>query len=322
MTSLNTDFLQSRRKSKTRKWLLVSVIFLLAAAAGTGGFYLYKNQTRDNPQVQGADTMPKNLTADWLQKYFGTTDENDPAVGGTEGDPDADILTNIQEYLFGTDPLADDTDGDGMTDGVELVFNQNPLGEGDYQVPESGQAYVNELIAETPELQEFTEENIYKEVEAMFQPDRAIVFDLPTDGELVTNEKNNLEGFEEYYNETQALLSADLSEVEMVRNDMFSMTPDQLDKFIVKFETILGLLMDVPVPSEIINIHKFKIAALRGGKRLFEQVKNNYNAGTEDNQFWADVFYQITVTQEAGLLELAAWNELGTKLKDSGGLPE
>jgi hypothetical protein len=32
-------------------------------------------------------------------------------------DPDSDALTNLAEFQAGTDPLADDTDGDGFEDG-------------------------------------------------------------------------------------------------------------------------------------------------------------------------------------------------------------
>jgi len=39
---------------------------------------------------------------------------------GADGDPDADGLTNLQEYGSGTDPQVADTDGDGLTDAEEI----------------------------------------------------------------------------------------------------------------------------------------------------------------------------------------------------------
>jgi uncharacterized protein (DUF1800 family) len=42
-------------------------------------------------------------------------------------DSDGDGLSNLQEYLHGTDPHNPDTDGDGLTDGQEVALGTNPL---------------------------------------------------------------------------------------------------------------------------------------------------------------------------------------------------
>jgi len=52
------------------------------------------------------------------------------AVGndGASGDPDSDGLSNTQEFTNGVDPLDDDTDGDGLEDGPEVLSHgTNPL---------------------------------------------------------------------------------------------------------------------------------------------------------------------------------------------------
>lgn len=52
-------------------------------------------------------------------------DPNDPAMPFE--DPDHDGLTNLQEFQNGTDPHNPDTDGDGLTDGQEvLAYHTNP----------------------------------------------------------------------------------------------------------------------------------------------------------------------------------------------------
>ena len=48
------------------------------------------------------------------------------AVDASE-DPDHDGLTNLEEYLRGTDPHLADTDADGLTDGQEVARGTNPL---------------------------------------------------------------------------------------------------------------------------------------------------------------------------------------------------
>jgi hypothetical protein len=53
-------------------------------------------------------------------------DPNDPAMPFE--DPDHDGLTNLQEFLNGTDPHNPDTDGDGLTDGQEvLLYHTSPV---------------------------------------------------------------------------------------------------------------------------------------------------------------------------------------------------
>ncbi len=45
-------------------------------------------------------------------------------------DPDNDGLDNILEQFYGTDPNHPDTDGDGFSDGEEVLNGRNPRGEG------------------------------------------------------------------------------------------------------------------------------------------------------------------------------------------------
>ena len=58
------------------------------------------------------DSDSNGLPDWWELKYFGAI-HNDP-----NADPDGDGLSNLQEYLLGTDPTKFDTDNDGLTDGV------------------------------------------------------------------------------------------------------------------------------------------------------------------------------------------------------------
>ncbi|MFL5262414.1 MAG: PKD domain-containing protein [Anaeromyxobacteraceae bacterium] len=48
-------------------------------------------------------------------------------------DPDGDGLTNLQEFLLGTDPRKADTDGDGWSDGAEVAAGFDPLDASDHR---------------------------------------------------------------------------------------------------------------------------------------------------------------------------------------------
>ncbi len=55
----------------------------------------------------------------WELLYWSSIDDYGPG-----DDPDVDLLTNADEYLYGTDPTNPDTDGDTLLDGEEV----NPTG--------------------------------------------------------------------------------------------------------------------------------------------------------------------------------------------------
>lgn len=63
-----------------------------------------------------ADTDGDGLPDWWEIQYFGG-----PTAADANADPDNDGLTNLEEFIRGTDPTNPDTDGDGLPDGVETA---------------------------------------------------------------------------------------------------------------------------------------------------------------------------------------------------------
>jgi hypothetical protein len=58
----------------------------------------------------------------------------DPQKDDAQEDPDADLLVNIDEYAEGTDPQNADTDGDGVSDGQEVLDDTDPTDSEDFLV--------------------------------------------------------------------------------------------------------------------------------------------------------------------------------------------
>ncbi len=96
--------------------LAVLILFLGAAVAGCLSFDDYDGDgiyDSDDPDDDN-DGIPDK----WEEEHgLGSKNNTDAELDG-----DGDSLTNLQEYLNGTDPAVDDTDGDGIPDGWEVEY--------------------------------------------------------------------------------------------------------------------------------------------------------------------------------------------------------
>lgn len=336
MPKFAINFIQKRKLEFPRRFMnffafraspsILMGAFLVLAGLGAGVFYLMKFQgvgpfaekPKSQALVAGATCVPGKLPQEWLLKYFNTDNECDPKVGGAEGDPDTDGLPNLEELAFDTGPANPDTDGDGVYDGSEVAFNKNPKGEGYLQV--SQQTAEDYLKSLGPEYERFSEVNIEKELANLFQPDKGVVLELPEDGELVVMYKNDEEAFKKYYEATKDLGATEEQEIATIQNSLFELNPEELEHYIAKLQATIQVLKETPVPSEIINIHKFKIAGLRAGIRIFELIRDNYQPDSANHQFWSDFFAQAVLVQQAEAMEVLAWQTLEDNLQESGDL--
>lgn len=102
-----------------------------------------------NPQF--FDTDSDSLPDAWEVEY-GFNPCFSIGVDGRDGDLDEDYLSNYQEFKQGTHPVFDDTDGDGLSDGIEVGYythatNQIPFDcstEPSYILASSNHYYDNE----------------------------------------------------------------------------------------------------------------------------------------------------------------------------------
>ena len=97
--------------------------------------YFFVIQAQDEAENLGAisnlasarsyvqDSDSDGLPDQWEETYG----FNPTAPGEQNLDPDGDGLTNLEEYQHKTNPIAADTDDDGLSDGLEVMASTNPL---------------------------------------------------------------------------------------------------------------------------------------------------------------------------------------------------
>lgn len=140
---------QVTEPSITRGLMTLIVIGVVIGILGFGGWFVYAQfvapSTTQNPDVlTDIDTLPVEPvvtdqvdTTDPIEQETPETPTFPPRGGGSGdsailfGNPidfDDDGLDDEQEATLGTDPQNWDTDGDGLSDGVEVVvWNTDPL---------------------------------------------------------------------------------------------------------------------------------------------------------------------------------------------------
>jgi len=87
----------------------------------------------DHPEFHDADK--DGLPDWWEQQYFGCLTCANP-----DEDPDGDGLSNLIEFIHGTDPTDPDSDGDGWNDKIEIEVDTDPNNADDH--PTSKWVYV------------------------------------------------------------------------------------------------------------------------------------------------------------------------------------
>lgn len=72
-----------------------------------------------------SDTDDDGLPDGWERKYWLSPTYGE-GIHGSDGDPDNDGLSNLDEFGFGTDPRSYDTDSDGLPDPYEVAWGLDP----------------------------------------------------------------------------------------------------------------------------------------------------------------------------------------------------
>lgn len=302
MALLTSDFLQNRQKqNRYKRFVLAIAIVLAVVASAAAGFYFYDSSQKQKHEAEAASKNSGTLPKEWLLKYFGTTDENSPRVGGPQGDSDGDILSNEQEFFFGTDPTNPDSDGDGQGDGAEVAINQNPLGAGELYSTENAKQLAERYLAYN-NLPEFKEENIQKTVNELLNPPdmSKLEVPLPDPKTLKVGSDNSTAAIDKYISSlAQAVgdlaITQDAVQLSLENPDASGngLTTGQMYQKVDE-------LRSLTVPSDFLHFHQLHIAGLFAAANVLA-IQKKIDPAAEVNaqkSIFQEQYYQVAIIQK------------------------
>jgi hypothetical protein len=257
----NTNQNQSRF-SRITDWLAhnrikgpaLAFALLLVVGLATGG--IIKLTSRG--QIQSATTQQDAESAEripgwWYQEHFGaSTCEQDACR--LESDPDVDKLTNAQEYFYSSNPMKQDTNGNGNTDGQDVAFGYAPSKPGKVTFDEAGSddSIVGESLLFNDEIKDVIVNMTDLSKSAMPEVNEA---------ELVITDNNTQDGFIDYMLKMDEISKkfhaagqyAGLSEQIKMQN------PTVIGNLKLSAIQIANEYKKVPVPSDALQLHKYQI---------------------------------------------------------------
>lgn len=317
MAQLLSDFSHSREGIfRHKKLILVVGVLVVAAAIALAGFFIFqKKQQAERSKVENSGLLPSS----WLIKYFGTDRDGDPKIGGPDGDPDRDLLTNYQEFYFNTNPAKADTDGDGQVDGAEVAVNKNPTGEGELYSTEYAKSIADQFIEDNG-LEEFKEENIRKQVLGVLNPPdlKSVEVVLPDERTLNMTSEVTQKSVQEYLQKVQGITGSLDSNAENYQNMLDDPQGTEVIKTLGHINEIIDKLREISVPQPFLTYHQLHIAGIQAASRIFDEAKKLDETVDIESQktVLSQQAYQIALIQKINEMSEIEFTSLTEKFKN------
>lgn len=289
---------------KKYKAIIIAVFVIIAVIAG---FFVYKNFVQKSDFADMELTVPQMIPREWLQGNFGTTNPDDPKVGGIFGDPDNDKLNNYQEYIYNTDPNNADTDGDLYYDGTEVAYGTNPLGEGDRSTgSDLGEGLRRAGVGVTlDEIEEEFGPYLNLEREPMVQNITKNQLNIIND-----NSKAAMDKYSEGLLTIAAYTELPTTGI-MIDSFFLYYSQEQVEEFVTRQGKVVNDLVALPVPSELADFHLVQVQLHDGmfaeGKFALDQIKKDIPL--ESGNFYPEIQYMSPLDVEYARLRVEAFDK-------------
>lgn len=236
-----------------RKKVLIIVGVLVV---GTLGWYGYK-------------TIPWNKLSNIVKKTEIPQNTSKPVLVSTltENDQDGDGIPDWEERFWGTDPTKFDTNGDGISDGIEIedkkktdgvAPSNKPLNETEVLAQEFGKTALS-----VGQAGQISEEGANALSETMWQNIQNIdIGQLYTEKDIKISTVETQEAYKTYFSKVNTVLTQydtdkDTS-VYRVKKAIDDNNPEilkSLDEYINQYKKAVKILLTIPAPRSLASIH-------------------------------------------------------------------
>ncbi|MBI4054292.1 MAG: hypothetical protein HY397_03110 [Candidatus Doudnabacteria bacterium] len=279
----------------------VAIFVLALALILVGAFLIGTLQPRNNKDSgqQVASSGQFIIPEAWIKEHFKELAFESPEVGGLNGDPDDDGLSNYQEYKNQTVPTKPDTDDDGTPDGSEVALGTDPLA-GDPAAAIRNEQDVRDLIYGIRDEIAVEDESLGQEMEKMLDLNRPLSVPQLSDSEIKIVPASSQAALAYQQGLTAALGDYNSGRIA----DQFGLlfaggSSQQVAATYAIVDKTLAELRALPVPSDLKQDLKNQIIFFLSMRNIIS-AQEYMIAHPEDIAKWGDIIYQARIMAAVG----------------------
>lgn len=243
-----------QKRKQVFGYAVLLLVLVIAAVVGIGR----KIEQKKNKQIKVAETKSdaSGLPGWWLRQYFGQgVCEKD--ICKPDADPDADGLTNSQEFYYHSNPMKADTNGNGINDGKMVALGFDPSVPG--KVPFDEVASEDNVLGESVVF----DKDLIRTLGDMasFQN---IQIPQVAENEIKISKDNTRDSILAYLKTSNDIIGKYFpkNSSAAIQQAMSSEDSVTLNEFSIDSVKAAGELKQLTVPSDAVTIHKYQLGML------------------------------------------------------------
>ena len=235
--------------------------------------------------IEQLNVYPKS----WVKNNFTKLQQDNELISGSSGDPDGDDISNLKEFLYGSNPNSaytfcggEKTDTCDRNDKQMIDNNQSPLTGLPLEIPKTFKIKkIDQKIIEGLKDSFGTASSKGMDFPKLYEQSRTINLDSEMEKITISTQKNERETILKYYEKRLEILKdfSDESELSTFTNIYKLLDINKIKELQDKYKDMLLKLQNLPVPEYFTNYHKASIIILQKliviTDHRIEIIKNN-----------------------------------------------